>query len=546
MNLSIIKNNWEKIICFLLIVCIVIGIILHIIPYLYNRSLWVDEAYLASSICTRSLGNLVSSPLDWGQSSSIGYLYIVKIFTMCFGTSEAILRIWSLITAIGCIALIYLLLKDKTKKHYAFLFTAIFALTDKYIYYANELKPYMSDNFFCLLVLYLYQRYKDEKLPLWRLILYFSILIWFSFSAVFFIAACMILICISLIKKLIMDKDKKICTKLLFCAIVLISFIANYILWLSKTANNAGGSGYWDLLKFPLIPTSLSDIKLIITMIKQFIAFYPTYVAMLFAFLFILFVLISITNKKDKSSILLPFTISLLICLTASYIGFYPIQDRLVQVFAIVLLIFCAMTCNEIENTYFENINPANKSIHWIFIFFVGILASSLAVIGMSGIKNLSPSHIYNHTSEVSKNIAYINNNVQSNDMIYVYRSSIPVYTYEMNYETTYRELEGISGNPNPDDEYLSGLPYIKNNTIYGQMLIHYFYEKPYSYDYEINKKAIAEDAEAISNYDTVYIFTSHTPRGIPELILKLQEYGTVEKVNKTYSTVLYKFLKNK
>lgn len=542
MNLSLYKNNWQKIICILLIICIGIGVILHIIPYIYNRSLWVDEAYLASSICTRNIDELASSPLDWGQSSSIGYLYIVKIFTMCFGTSETVLRIWSLITAIGCIALIYFLLKDKVKKHYALFFTAIFALTDKYIYYANELKPYMSDNFFCLLVLYIYQRYKDKKLPLWRLILYFSIIIWFSFSAVFFIAACMIIICISFLKKLIKTKDKKMCTKLLCCTIVLISFIANYILWLSKTANNAGGSGYWELLKFPLIPESLSDIKLIFTMIKQFITFYPTYIPMLFAFLFIIFVSMSLTSKKDKSNILLPFIISLLICLIASYIGFYPIQDRLVQVFGIVLLVFCAMSCSEIENAYFENINPVNKSIHWIFIFFVGILTGSLAIIGMSGVKNISPNHIYNHTSEVSGNIAYINNNVQPNDMVYVYRSSIPVYTYEKNYETTYKELKDISGTQNPDDEYLSGLPYIKNNTIYGQMLIHYFYEKPYSYEYEINKQAIIEDVKTISNYDTVYLFTSHTPRGIPELILKLQEYGTVEKVNSTYSTVLYKF----
>ena len=48
-----------------------ICIVLHAFQFYYNRSLWIDEAMLASSVMTREFGNLVATPLDWGQSAPI-------------------------------------------------------------------------------------------------------------------------------------------------------------------------------------------------------------------------------------------------------------------------------------------------------------------------------------------------------------------------------------------------------------------------------------------------------------------------------------------
>ena len=112
-----------------LLFCIFIGILLHIIPYFYHRSLWIDEAMLVSSICTRSFSTLIATPLDWGQSSPIGWLFIVKLLTSLFGTSVTVLRMWSLISCIISMFLIYLILKGKVKDNYALLITAIFMIT---------------------------------------------------------------------------------------------------------------------------------------------------------------------------------------------------------------------------------------------------------------------------------------------------------------------------------------------------------------------------------------------------------------------------------
>ena len=87
-NKRIKKINKNSIKLIIIIAATVFGAILHIIPYFYNRSLWIDEAMLANSILTRSFADLVKEPLMNGQSAPVGYLYLQKIITSIFGTAE--------------------------------------------------------------------------------------------------------------------------------------------------------------------------------------------------------------------------------------------------------------------------------------------------------------------------------------------------------------------------------------------------------------------------------------------------------------------------
>ena len=539
------SQNIKKYLDYFLMLCILTGIILHIVPYFYNRSMWIDEAMLASSICTRNFWSLAASPLDWGQSSSVGWLFIVKIITLMFGTSETALRIWSLITSFGCITLVYLLLRNNVKKSYALLITSIFSLTDRYIYYGNEVKPYMSDNLCCLLTLYVWQKYKKKKITLWKMALIFSVLIWFSFSAVFFIAACMIIECFGIFKTWLKNRDNGCVVKIGICAVVLVSFVLNYVSWLSQTSDNAGGAGYWALLKFPLIPTSFSDIKLIIKMAKQFLNFYGFYyTAVVFIVFFLIYLGICVKEKNDKSNLVIPFILSLFLLLTASYCGFYPIQDRLVQIYAIVMMIIMGYACNEIELLHF--FKKISININREKIVYCGILASCLVLTGMDGCKNLFAGHVYKPGSEITKSMEYLDENLTNKDIVYVFEASIPVYTYEMGYQITYSDLKKLpSDTVNEITHELSALPYKVDNTIYGQALTTYYYQTPYSYEYENNQAAIQEDAELIMENQSVYIFTSHGEAGIPDLMKILKRSGTVETVVDFYDTRLYHFVKN-
>lgn len=341
----------------------------------------------------------------------------------------------------------------------------------------------------------------------------------------------MIIECLSIFKNITKGRNfRQIIRDLLKCAIVLISFVLYYVLWLSKTAGNAGGADYWNLLRFPLIPKSLSDIMLIIRMGRQFLAFYPTYIALFLGFLFFLYVVKVIISKKDESLILMPSIVSLLLLFVASYVGFYPVQARLVQVYCIVLLIFCGFMCQEIETSYVTEGKDFIKKCDKGRILYYSLLAGILGITGMYGCKNLFAKHVYKSGSEVSESIAYLEDKLKDTDAVYVYRSSIPVFTYETNYKVGFSDLKE--------------LPYQEDGIIWGQGLFSYDYKIPYSYEGHSNTTAVLEDANLIKDNQSVYLFTSHGERGVADLINELQKNGTVTMVVDSYNTHLYHYEK--
>lgn len=522
--------------------CIGLGVILHIVPYFYNRSLWIDEAMLASSICTRSFASLIASPLDWGQSAPIGWLFIVKTLTALFGTSEAVLRCWSLVASFACIIVLYLLLKDKIRKNYALLFTALFSLTDKFIYYGNEVKSYMTDNLCCLLTLYIWQKYREKKISLLKMTIVFSVLIWFSFSAVFFIAACMVIEGVSVLRTLFKEKEiKQGIIDLLKCALVLSSFVLNYIIWLSKTAGNAAGTDYWDLIRFPAIPRSLNDIKLIPVMGAQVLAFYPGLIAILLFVLFLIYIIKAVKSRQEKSYVLVPTVISVVFLLVASYCGFYPMQDRLLQIYGIVVLIFCAILCEDIEKSDWDKVIKHTKCNKIRLLYHV-VLAEMLIVLGVLGCRNLFPEFVYEPSYEVAESMNYLDENLKDDDVVYVYRLSIPVFTYETDFKVDYNDLIKLPRKDYSNKDYLSGLPYQNDGVIWGQELYLCDYKIPYSYAGYLDTEAVMEDAELIKNNKSVYLFTSHGEGGVPDLIKELRKYGKVSTVVDYYDTHLYHY----
>lgn len=531
-----------------LIVCITFGVFLHIVPFSFNGSLWIDEAMLASSVISRSYKTMLASPLDFGQSAAPGWLFIVKTLTLMFGTSEYVLRSWSLISSLGAILLVFLLMRNRMRKNYPLLFTAIFSLTDGYISFSCEAKPYMSDSMFSLLALYLWQKYREKKISLLWLTVIYAILVWFSFTAVFFIAACMIIECVGLIRSMIKTKTVSSgLAGLLKCALVLLSFIAYYVIWLSKTAGNAGGGGYWELLRFPLIPRSLSDLKLIFRMRTEFVKFFPEYVSILLCVLGIMYIVNVLVNRRDLSRILLPSVIALFIVLVASFLGFYPIQDRLLGVFGIILLILSAYMSGEIEESFGDGVITLKKDCCWGKLLFYAVLILVVIITGKGGCANLSKDHVYRSGSQVEESMNYIGANTTGSDVLYVYRQSLPVYMYETGYSVDYSFLDGLRPNgaeaANADDQ-LKGLPIRIGNRIFGQKLIAYDYKVPYSYKGQVITEAVVQDAAMISACDSVYLLTSHRSEGIPELIDELNKTGVVTTVVSSYDTYLYHYIR--
>ena len=89
-----------------IIICF--GILVRLVQYLFNRSLWADEAVLALNIVNRSYLELLE-PLDYEQGAPIGFLILEKLAVQLFGDNEYALRLVPLLSSIICFFLFYIL-----------------------------------------------------------------------------------------------------------------------------------------------------------------------------------------------------------------------------------------------------------------------------------------------------------------------------------------------------------------------------------------------------------------------------------------------------
>lgn len=536
------KISLSKLTRAILLLCIAVGVLLHIVPYLYNRSLWIDEAMLASSICTRSFSELVATPLDWGQSAPIGWLFLIKAITTVFGTSKAVLRIWSLFCAYGVMLFIYMLLRGRVRKNCALLFVALFALTDLYIYYGNELKPYMSDNLCCLIVLFIWQKHRAGKLKLPSVALCYALLIWFSFPAVFFVAACMILEGLAVLTRLIKTRQPREFLNLAFCGIVLISFVAYYLLWLAPSSASAGDLKYWNLLKFPLIPTSRAKLDLMLQMLGSFIHFLPAVLGWLLFIFLGMFICMSVKRRRDSSGILLPSLLSFALVCIASFCGFYPIQDRLVQSYAVVLLAISANMCDALVEPYLPLTYPLFRER--LLCFFYAILGIALVSVGSQGLQNLWHDHVVHPPYEIGAQMEYLDGHLTQEDTVYVESQLVPSFVYETGFPVSYQELRPLPLDPEEANQCLPSAPLRKGNVIYGQLLQDRYFKIPYNYDYAVDEAALREDIDLILENESVYIICARNAE-MEEIIATLQEHGSVDLILYRYGSALCHFVKD-
>lgn len=505
------------------------GLFSHVMPYLYHRSLWVDEARLASSIVNRTLWTLTASPLDAGQSAPVGYLYVVKLLSLAFGTGEAALRLWSLLSFFGCVIVFHRILKQVVKTDYRLYYTALLAVLPVYIYYGNELKPYMSDCFFVLLAIWLYGLYQERCCGLGALTAAYALLLWFSFAAVFYIAGGMILIGLGMLRESVRDEDgrKRFLRALPYCFLVLISFIANYVFWLSATSGNAEGQGYWALVRFPLIPTGLSDLRLMAQIFSQMLM--PFGIFRLIAVLLSVSKAVRCVRRRYVSPMDLHILAGTVLLLAASWLGFYPIQDRLVLFVSVTLLLFAVSELEELAGRLLRRQGRLPG------LLLRGGCLLLLLVCMLGDLRYWRPGGVYMVGSETAGSLNYLAEHKTDEDMIYVRNEAIPAFLYEKNY-------------PWGDVDLVYETPLVKDDCILGQPTFAYDYQVAYSYEGKTVEEAVLEDAALIEAYDSVYIYTSHEIAEKKEdtqaLLNVLKRSGTVETVSCYYETYLYHYRK--
>jgi hypothetical protein len=230
----------------------------RLVQYLSGRPFWDDELFLRTNLMSRSYGELLNS-LDNVQAALIGFLWVSKSVALIAGYDEYALRFYPLVMGLGCTVLLYLLCLRIAPKSTPFVLF-LFAVSNIFIYYTSEFKPYSSDAFFALLlwllILIYIQEHSRSALITWSLI--GMIAVWFSYPVVFVISGIgLVLILLTAWRRQFAKSGRLIFA----CSIPAISFMIAYALFYQHVARGSDLSvamlDYWQQSFVSLTPSSL-------------------------------------------------------------------------------------------------------------------------------------------------------------------------------------------------------------------------------------------------------------------------------------------------
>jgi hypothetical protein len=169
-----------------------LGILLRVVVYLFNRTMWLDEQSLMANIVGKSILDF-SEQLTNDQLAPFGFLIVQRSLVKVLGDSNFALRLLPLSASILGLVLFAHLARRLLSRGAALVALVLFALSDDLIYYASEMKPYSLDLAIglaiSLVALDALGKPADRRSVL-RLITIAALAPWWSFASAFVIAAC--------------------------------------------------------------------------------------------------------------------------------------------------------------------------------------------------------------------------------------------------------------------------------------------------------------------------------------------------------------------
>lgn len=428
-----------------------VGILLRFYHYLDNRSLWIDEVYLSTSIVRMSFLELATSVLDYQQKAPIGFLWLTKLSVLLFGEGEMALRLIPMLSGLAGLLLFVPVARYFLNPLGAVLAMGVLAMAPPLVYHAVEIKQYSTEMLATILVLYLYTRYhKKQDLPslvLWGLC--GALVLWFSFSSIFILAG----MAIGLSLYYLIKKDwNTFFSSLIPFTIWLISFATNFLLFTSKHTD-AAWLVDWFRTREGFMPEDVSLFKKLAWVFQSFYRLldYPLGVLWnaeplnnfenpllrilpkmpLFLLLFagVGLVYFFLKDKKTFLVLLLP----LVLTFAATLVEMYPFYERLLVFLAPLPILLLAKGCERLTN-----IIPAR--FKWRYVLPLILLGWPM----WSSAKQVVDTDLFwdYKKSYYREALLFIKENMREGDVVYVYWNFKPAFRF---YNKTYGlELEGI------------------------------------------------------------------------------------------------------
>lgn len=137
------------------------AITLCVVEFSRKGSLFHDEACLALNFVLRWPADLFK-PLSFDQAAAPGYLLMEHFVSTMFGSSEAVLRLPTLICACAAIVLFAMVGRRLFNAWVAAIAVSILAVSPLFIEYASFVKPYCQDTMLALWILLCVVRVADR------------------------------------------------------------------------------------------------------------------------------------------------------------------------------------------------------------------------------------------------------------------------------------------------------------------------------------------------------------------------------------------------
>lgn len=423
-----------------------IGAVLRLCYFFQNRSLWIDEAYLSNSIVSYSLHQLLTEPLLYYQKAPLGFLMMQKLFISIFSPNELTLRLFPLLCSLCSLFVFYAICSYFLKPGYIWLALVIFCLAPPLIFHAAEAKQYSSELLSPLIILYLYAQLQRRGITgkaVLRLGVAGTVLMWFSYTVVFILAATGICVFFKIFKQ-------KHTQLYLYYFIMLVlwmtSFAVNFYFSTYKHVESKWTVYWFDYFKYfaPFPPKGIEDLGWYLVRFYRALD-YPLGLLWNFmpgaegrlapvlklAIVPATFFFAGLYNFFRRKTDFALFVFSIALTLIASALKLYPLGDRFWVFLTPVFILLIA------EGYRFFD----QKFILLKLRFILPVLLLIGPVVNVvSAFK--SEEFIANKNSSQREALAYINDHKKEEDLVYVYWSDLAGYNvynkmYHYNFAVT-------------------------------------------------------------------------------------------------------------
>ncbi|MGB0931975.1 MAG: glycosyltransferase family 39 protein [Chitinophagales bacterium] len=483
----------------ILLCLICLGVILAILNFLYNRSLWIDEARVALNIVNRSYAELLK-PLSLNQVAPIGFLFIEKFFANLFGNHDWTMRIFPLLSFLISIPLFFKLsFKLTQSKHFALLACAIFSLSMHMMFYSSEVKQYSTDVLISVIVVLSSLSFLESKnkAAIAGYTLMGMLVVWFSNVAVImlFTMGLYSLYEIHIVKK---EKNFKVIIPLFFWCV---SFVVYYALFIHGHPIKAFMLEFWSNAK-AFLPANILSLEFYGELLKKLEKFLGLLSLGGLWILASIVIIVGIVSKSKHKKILFIALFPLLVHLILTYFKLYPFHKRLI----LYMLPFIVLLYVNGLFAVFEYFKQKKANLP-ILVLLIPLLINLFPLATKLPIEK----------EEIKKSMEYVNENITPTDNIYLYYDSQPAFNfYKEKYPAIARNTSIAYGTENRKNwaAYDPEILRIEGNT---WMIFSHIYAKK-------NEEGLKEDA---------YMLGFLKKKGYKVLEEKKFEGSSVYKVSK-------------